>query len=119
MKTTNRRHLAGKFERFGLWLGRAWRGFDRRAAGVMRAFGLPEWAVTVIKLALLGVLLYVAFMAVFWMALLLLVVVVGGWVAENSISDNQQEPEWRNGAAGFGLYTYDGYRIDPHVHDED
>jgi cobalamin biosynthesis protein CobD/CbiB len=84
MKTMNSPHPAGKFERFGLWLGRAWRRFDRRATGAMRTFGLPEWAVTVVKLALLGVLLYVAFMAVFWMTLLLLVVIVGARASTNA-----------------------------------
>ncbi len=67
------------------------------------------------KLAVLGLLLYVAF----WLAMLLVFAVVAAWVARNLGPDETPEPEWRNGPAGFGLYTYDGYRIDPHVSDDD
>ncbi|MPN10034.1 hypothetical protein SDC9_157327 [bioreactor metagenome] len=40
-------------------------------------------------------------------------------MARNSdLGDELPEPEWRNGPTGFGLYTYDGFRIDPHVEDD-
>jgi len=66
--------------------------------------------VWVVKLAVLGVLLYVAF----WIALLLIFAIAGAWAARNTEWE-EPEPEWRNGHAGFGLYTQDEYhRIDPH-----
>ena len=54
-----------------------------------------------------------------WLALLLVLVMVVAWMARNAdLGDELPEPEWRNGPAGFGLYTYDGFRIDPHVEDD-
>ncbi|KAK67310.1 PF12553 family protein [Bordetella bronchiseptica MO211] len=61
------------------------------------------------KLTVIGALLYFAF----WPALLLAFLVAaahGDWAAEPELP----EPEWREGPVGFGLYTYDGHRIDPH-----
>jgi len=117
MNTTTRITTA---ERFGRWLGRGWRGYvrgERRVSAVLAAKGAPVavaavlmWAV---KLAVLGVLLYAAF----WIALLLLFMVGAGWAANNSDPDNDiwmKEDEWRYGDAGFGIYTADGHRIDPH-----
>ncbi|MBN0401372.1 DUF3742 family protein, partial [Pseudomonas aeruginosa] len=70
----------------------------------------------VVKLVALGVLLYTAS----WLALLLVAAVVAAWVARNAgLDDDPTEPEWRNGPAGFGLYTYDGFRIDPHIEDDE
>ena len=61
-------------ERFGRWAGGMWRGGvrrERRLAGRLVARGLPPGAATallwLVKLAVLGVLLYAAF----WLALLL------------------------------------------------
>lgn len=46
-------------------------------------------------------------------------VMVVAWMARNTdLGEELPEPEWRNGPAGFGLYTYDGFRIDPHVEDD-
>jgi len=119
MNTTTRITTA---ERLGRWLGRGWRGYvrgERRVSAVLVAKGVPVamaamlvWAV---KLTVLGMLLYVAF----WLALLLVFAIVGAWVARNTDWDDTPEPEWRNDIAGFGLYTYDGFRIDPHVADDD
>jgi len=67
----------------------------------------------VVKLAVLGLLLYVAF----WLTLLLLLGVAAAWMADNSASDDErwtQPDELRNGEAGFGLYSSNGQRIDPH-----
>jgi len=108
-------------ERFGRWLGRGWRVYlrgERRVLAWMADKGVPTpipvvlvWAV---KLVVLGVLLYVAF----WVALLFAFAVMAAWVARN-VDWRQPAPEWRNGTAGFGLYTYDNFRIDPHVTDDD
>ena len=55
----------------------------------------------------------------FWLALVMVCVMVVAWMARNTdLGEELPEPEWRNGPAGFGLYTYDGFRIDPHVEDD-
>lgn len=111
----------GKAERFGRWLGRAWRGYvgrERQVAGWLVTSGVSAGGVTallwIIKLVVFGGLLYVAF----WLALLLVFAIVVAWAARNADWEVPQ-PEWKNGPAGFGLYTHDGYRIDPHVSDDD
>ena len=102
-------------ERVGRTLGRLWRGcvrLDRRAKyGLVAkgwAPGMAGAVLLVVKLAALGVLLYIAF----WLALLLLFfAIAAAWAARNTDWDDEQEPEWKTGAAGFGLYRGD-VRID-------
>ncbi|GHU08992.1 hypothetical protein FACS1894158_18500 [Betaproteobacteria bacterium] len=118
MKSTAQTPFA---ERAGRTLGRMWRGCERRAAGAMAAHGLPRHVVTVllwiIKLALLGTLLYVAF----WVGLLLLFAVTGAWLLRNDDGsyDEEHRPKWEYGLAGYGLYSHDGQRIDPHDPDDE
>jgi hypothetical protein len=119
MKTSAQTTFA---ERAGRRLGRMWRGFarlDRKACGWLVEQGLPVGAAKallwIIELAVFGVLLYTAS----WLVLLLAFAIAAAWTAQNADWDEKREPEWKNGPAGFGLYTYDGYRIDPHVSDED
>ncbi|HCF1831439.1 TPA: DUF3742 family protein [Burkholderia stabilis] len=106
-------------ECLGRTLGRAWRGcarLDRRAQGWLLAQGwapgIAKAALLAVKLAAIGVLLYTAF----WLALLLAFALVGAWVVRNDDGsyDEEHKPEWRYGPAGYGLYTHDDYRIDPH-----
>jgi len=106
-------------ERLGRTLGRAWRGcarLDQRAQGWLLARGwapgIAKAALLAVKLAAIGVLLYTAF----WLALLLAFALVGAWVVRNDDGsyDEEHKPEWRYGPAGYGLYTHDDYRIDPH-----
>ena len=106
-------------ERLGRTLGRALRGcarLDRRAQGWLLARGwapgIAKAALLAVKLAAIGVLLYTAF----WLALLLAFALVGAWVVRNDDGsyDEEHKPEWRYGPAGYGLYTHDDYRIDPH-----
>ena len=106
-------------ERLGRTLGRAWRScarLDRRAQGWLLARGwapgIAKAALLAVKLAAIGVLLYTAF----WLALLLAFALVGAWVVRNDDGgyDEEHKPEWRYGPAGYGLYTHDDYRIDPH-----
>ncbi len=106
-------------ERLGRTLGRPWRGcarLDRRAQGWLLAQGwapgIAKAALLAVKLAAIGVLLYTAF----WLALLLAFALVGAWVVRNDDGsyDEEHKPEWRYGPAGYGLYTHDDYRIDPH-----
>ena len=106
-------------ERLGRTPGRAWRScarLDRRAQGWLLARGwapgIAKAALLAVKLAAIGVLLYTAF----WLALLLAFALVGAWVVRNDDGsyDEEHKPEWRYGPAGYGLYTHDDYRIDPH-----
>ncbi|MBO2859769.1 DUF3742 family protein [Pseudomonas aeruginosa] len=119
MNTTTRISTA---ERLGRDLGRAWRAYargERRLSSWLASKGMPlAGAIAllwVVKLVVLGVLLYTTS----WLALLLVLAMVAAWIARSAgRDDDPPEPEWRNGPAGFGLYTYDGFRIDPHVEDD-
>lgn len=82
-------------ERFGRRIGGIWRGFVRRehqVAGWLVARGLSAGSATallwVVKLAVLGVLLY----AMFWLALLLVITIIAAWVAQRGALD--EEFEW-------------------------
>ena len=57
----------------------------------------------IVKLAVLGVLLYSAF----WLALLLAFAGIAAWMVRNVDADessDDDEPQWRNGLDGYGLY---------------
>ncbi|VFR31992.1 hypothetical protein ANK1_4052 [plant metagenome] len=91
MSTKNRISNA---ERLGRWLGGLWRGYvrrERRTAGWLVARGVPAGGATVllwiVKLAVLGVLLYAAF----WLALLLVFAVAASWVASQNRSEEEFE----------------------------
>ena len=84
MKHTARMTTAA---RLGRWLGGVWRGWlraERRVHRWLMAQGLPAGGaavlIWVIKLAVLGVLLYVAF----WVALILVALVVAARMAEQT-----------------------------------
>ena len=119
MNTTTRTSTA---ERLGRAFGRGWRAYargERRVSNWLVSKGVPVAGAVVlvwgVKLAALGALLYTTF----WLALLLVCVMVVAWMARNADQgEDLSAPEWRNGPAGFGLYTYDGFRIDPHVEDD-
>lgn len=106
-------------ERVGRTLGRLWRRLmhlDRKVDGWLVAQGLaPRVAkavLIVIKLAALCLVLYAAF----WLALIAVFAVIAAWIARNTDEDDERasEPEWRYGPAGYGLYTSNEQRIDPH-----
>ena len=89
MNTTTRIRTA---ERLGRSIGRGWRAYargERRASNWLVSKGVPVAGATVllwvVKLAVLGVLLYSAF----WLALLLVCVVAVGWAANQSHSDEE------------------------------
>ena len=91
MTTTTRISIA---ERLGRTLGRGWRAYargERQASNWLVSKGVPvadaSVLVWVVKLAVLGVLLYVAF----WLTLVLLGVAAAGWAAAANTSD---EDEW-------------------------
>lgn len=121
MKTATQTTFA---ERAGRTLGRAWRGcvcLDRRAQDWLVAQGwapgVARTVLLVVKLAVLGVLLYAAF----WLALLLVFALAGAWLLRNDDGsyDEEQKTEWRYGPAGYGLYTSSEQRIDPHDPEDD
>ncbi|THF64875.1 DUF3742 family protein [Pseudothauera nasutitermitis] len=114
--TTSTKNRISNAERLGRWLGGMWRGYvrrERRVAGWLVARGVPAGGATVllwiVKLAVLGVLLYAAF----WLALLLVFAVAAAWVARNADWEDEDEDrtEWKVGPAGYGLYRGD-IRID-------
>ena len=117
MNTTTRIRTA---ERLGRTLGRGWRAYvrgERRVSSWLVSKGMPAAGATalvwVVKLVALGVLLYTTF----WLAVLLLLGVAAVWMAGNSARDEDrwtQQDELRNGEAGFGLYSSNGQRLDPH-----
>ena len=87
MNTTTRISTA---ERLGRTLGRGWRAYargERRASNWLVSKGVPvagaSVLVWVVKLAVLGVLLYVAF----WFALVLLGLAAVGWGMSQRHSD--------------------------------
>lgn len=105
--------------RMGRWAGRAWRSWTRwenRVLARLAQSGLSKRVAAgllwIVKLMVLGVLLY----TVFWAALLLLAVVSYlSYLAQGyGESDEADGTEWRYGPDGYGLYTSDDYRIDPH-----
>ncbi|MGQ0697480.1 MAG: DUF3742 family protein [Panacagrimonas sp.] len=110
-------------ERMGRRLGLMWRGYlcrEQHVAGWLVARGVPAGAAAavlwIVKLAVLGVLLYAAF----WLALLLAFAVTAAWLAQHDDTDQEEpHPEWREGPNGFGLYDKSDWRIDPHVTDDD
>ncbi|MDM9652397.1 DUF3742 family protein [Stutzerimonas stutzeri] len=107
-------------ERTGRTLGRMWRAYlrqERKVSGWVVAQGMPtslaKAMLVVVKLVVLGALLYVAF----WLTLLLVFAAVVVWVVGGKSSD-EDEPEWRMGLSGYGLYRGDT-RIDPGSPDDD
>ncbi|MBP0714286.1 DUF3742 family protein [Burkholderia sola] len=117
MKTTKHTSIA---ERFGRRLGRGWRAYargERRASNWLVSKGMPlagaavlVWAV---KLAVLGVLLYTTF----WLALLLVFVMVLARAADKSSLEDDEKAEWRVGWSGYGLYRGET-RVDPGQDDD-
>ncbi|MQU08732.1 DUF3742 family protein [Pseudomonas helleri] len=85
-------------ERLGQILGRMWRGClrqERKMNGWLVEHGLPAGGATallwIIKLVVLGLLLYAAF----WMVLVLLFAVVAAWMVRDS--DDDASEEWAVG----------------------
>jgi hypothetical protein len=81
------------------------------------ARGVANALTWMLLLAVLGGLFYGAF----WVALLLTFALVGAWLIRNDDGsyDEEHKPEWKYGFAGYGLYSYEGHRIDPHDPDDE
>ncbi|ANF26335.1 TPA: DUF3742 family protein [Pseudomonas aeruginosa] len=115
MNMTTNTHNGRWSHRLGRGAGRAWRGYlrrEQRVAGRLVTRGVPAGATTVVlwivKLAVLGMLLY----TVSWLVLLLAFAVVATWFARNADADDEKQPELRDGHSGVGLYDKDDWRID-------
>lgn len=120
MKSTAQTTFA---ERTGRTLGRTYGRLvrvDRKALGWLVAHGLPAGLAApilwVVKLGVFAVLLYAAF----WLALLLVFAIAVAWSARNADWDDEDEqPEWRDGHSGWGLYDKNEWRHDPGGPDDD
>ncbi|CAI07460.1 conserved hypothetical protein [Aromatoleum aromaticum EbN1] len=115
MKTTAHTRFA---EHAGRSLGRMWRvlvRLDRKAQGGLVtqgwSLGAASAALLVTKLVLFGVLAYVAF----WPAMSLALLALVAWNMRGSATwdaEGKDEPEWREGHGGFGLYDKNEWRHD-------
>lgn len=102
--------------RLGAWLGRACRSYlsrERRLSMRLSESGVPIWLTKtccwIIKLGVLGLFLYTAF----WIALISCVITfVAWWILKADFDPYEEQPKWRNGLSGYGLYR-GGVRIDP------
>lgn len=111
-------------QRAGEWLGRACRRLrqqERRLVTWLSSKGWNVRAATFLLRATALVVLAGLLGAVAWLVLLVLLVLGATYLAREADweTNDEQQPKWQNGSAGYGLYTYDGYRIDPHVFDDD
>ncbi|GBQ20320.1 hypothetical protein AA12717_0534 [Gluconacetobacter sacchari DSM 12717] len=110
-------------ERLGRWLGKAWRAYayrELRAMAWLAAQGLPSGVVIasswIVRLGVIAMLCHVAF----WLTLLLVFgLVAAGMISTGGTQQDEPGTEWRYGPLGHGLYTYDGYRVDPHDPDDE
>lgn len=112
-----------KAQRVGLFLGRAYRGLLRQEHRLrlwLVRLGIPapgarglSWCLrfSVIVLLLSFSLVLGMIVCGLWL--------IGRGVAQSDLSYREPETEWRDGYAGFGLYTRDGFRIDPYVSEDD
>lgn len=87
----------------------------RRALRPLASAGAPSGVATavvwIVKLTVLGVLLYTAF----WLALLLVYLLfVARGFGKGSDYFSTPSKELRHGPAGFGWYSSGGHRLDPH-----
>lgn len=107
-------------ERLGGALGRLWKKWlrlDNKICNRLATFGLSKglikfvlWA---IKLIMVGALFYF----LFWIALILAIALAAVGILRHAdlsqLSEELNKTEWRYGPSGYGLYSSQGYRIDP------
>lgn len=111
-----------KAERAGRWLGRAYRGLMRQEQRLrlwLVGLGVPAKGAKVFAwcLRLSVIVLLLSFSVVLAMIALGLWL-IGRGVDRSDLSYRAPDVEWRDGPSGYGMYTDDGYRIDPHVHED-
>ncbi|WP_397458514.1 DUF3742 family protein [Pseudomonas asplenii] len=113
-----------KAERVGHWLGKAYRALLRhewRMRLWLVVHGLPATAAAVIawSIRLIFLALLVSFSLLLLAVLVVMLFLIGRGVALSDLSYPVPETQWRDGHSGYGLYSRDGYRIDPHVFEDD
>ena len=103
----------------GTWLGHAWLRILRREkqfAAFLAQKGVPTTlaraSIWIINLSALALTLYY-FLPIGLVVAGLLLVAQGLSLSDISVHD-KKKAQWRDGLLGFGLYTHDGFRIDPH-----
>ena len=112
-----------KAERVGRWLGRTYRSLmqqEQRLRLWLVGLGVPAKGARIVAwcLRLSALALLLSF------SILLAMICIGLWligrgIARSDLSYRTPDVEWRNGQSGFGLYTRDEFRIDPHVFEDD
>jgi len=129
MATKTAHHPAGFLARLAHWLGRTWaRGWNKAGAALASA-GLPPKAVAaltwVAKLAIVAVLLYVAFWVVMLVVFVILVMNMGahrgggGNAGYTVPEDDEPSYKWMAGPEGYGLYDSLGFLVGEPDKDED
>ncbi|HDS1368474.1 TPA: DUF3742 family protein [Stenotrophomonas maltophilia] len=115
MNTTTRISTA---ERLGRAFGRGWRAYargERRTSNWLVSRGVPVAGATVLLWAVKLVVLAWLFYSFFWLALLLVGIMFGArGFGKDGEDFSLPRDELRQGEAGFGLYSSDGHRLDPH-----
>ncbi|MGR4897408.1 transposon [Bordetella ansorpii] len=108
-------------ERLGHSFGRGWRAYARgegRVSNWLASRGVPAAGATallwLVKLVVLGVLLYTTF----WLALLLVFTAMVARAAGNVSIEDDEKAEWRMGWSGYGLYRGET-RVDPGQDEDD
>lgn len=91
---------------------RSWARCEHHLADWLVANGVAPSAAQLllsgVKFAALGAFFYV----MSWLAALAAFVIAAAWVAANTADVREEEPEWRMGWSGYGLYRGED-RIDP------
>ena len=105
-------------ERIGRRLGRTWRRLMRAQnvfRGALLRAGLPRIAVN-LAIAFVWILVVAALLRFgLGVAIVAVALVVLTFLDPIDIPNSvEQEPQWRDGLLGFGLYNAEGLRIDPH-----
>lgn len=112
-----------KAERVGRWLGRGYRGLMRQEQRLrlwLVGLGVPATGAKVFAWCLrLSVIVLLLSVSIVLAMIVFGLWVIGRGVARSDLSYRTPEVEWRNGHSGFGLYTRDEFRIDPHVFEDD
>jgi hypothetical protein len=105
-------------EHAGARLGRVWRALRTREKQLIRWLvvrGCPAAVayslIWIIRFAIFGLMLYTSVIVAL---IVLAALIIGNLVSRASLSNRYEEPEWRYGLLGFGLYERDGTRVDPH-----
>jgi len=112
-------------ERVGGVVGRLWKKWlrlDESVCSRLALYGVPIGLTKIVLWAVKLIVLGVQFYAAFWVALVLTIVAVAVGITRyadlNGLDEELNKTEWKYGPYGYGLYSSQGYRIDPHDEDD-